>query len=96
LYKVIVTSKADSDEAAIYQYISEEFGEIYAEKFRGKLIEFFKLLSKHPFIGRPAKNDSTIKVYVFNRQNKIIYKVIEDSIVIIRILDTKTRYSSKF
>ena len=30
-YNIIITNKADSDEATLYQYISEEFGGIYAE-----------------------------------------------------------------
>ena len=41
-YKVILTSKADKDEAGIYKYIADEFGEIYADNFRTKLIQLFK------------------------------------------------------
>ena len=45
-YQVIVTHKADKDETHIYDYIFKEFGEIYANRFRDKLIKFFLLLSK--------------------------------------------------
>ncbi len=48
--KVIITKKTDKDEIAIYEYISEEFGEVYAMKFRKKLIDLFQILSTHPFI----------------------------------------------
>lgn len=96
LVEVIITRKADLDEAAIYHYILNKFGEKYTENFRSNLIQFFHLLSKQPFIGRPAKNDSSLRVYLFEKQNKIIYKVTEDNIVIIRILSTKTSYSSNF
>lgn len=95
-YKVIVTAKADKDEDDIYKYIRKEFGEIYADKFRQKLIQFFNLLLKQPLIGRPAKNKSTLRVYIFSRQNKVVYKVEEESIIIIRILNTKTNLASKF
>ncbi len=71
-YKIIVTRKADKDEAAIYRYILEKFGEIYADKFRKRLISFFELLSRQPLIGRPAKNDNTLRVYIFSKQNKLI------------------------
>lgn len=95
-YKVIVTAKADKDEDDIYKYIRKEFGEIYANKFRQKLIQFFHLLLKQPLIGRPAKNKSRLRVYIFSRQNKVVYKVEEDNIIIIRILNTKTNLASKF
>jgi len=95
-FKVTITQKADKDEIGIYKYISEEFGEIYADKFRQKLILFFNLLSKQPFIGRPAKNDTTLRVYLFSKQNKVVYKVIQETVVIIRILHTKTNLASKF
>jgi plasmid stabilization system protein ParE len=95
-YSLKLTTKADEDEAGIYAYISDEFGNIYAEKFRTKFIEFCHLLTKQPLIGRPAKNDATLRVFIFNKQNKIVYKVEDDAITIIRILNTKTNFSSKF
>ncbi len=42
---IIITQKADKDELAIYKYIADdEFGEIYAKKFRKKLIDLFHAL----------------------------------------------------
>ena len=35
-YKVTFTAKADNDEASIYKYIMEEFGEIYADSLSEK------------------------------------------------------------
>lgn len=95
-YRITITGKADKDEAAIYKYISEKFGESYAENFREKLMDVFYLLSKQPFIGRPAQNKATLRVYIFSKQNKIVYKVNEDSLSIIRILNTKTNLAGKF
>lgn len=76
-YKVILTKKADKDQAAIYKYILKKFGDIYANKFREKLINLFELLSKQPLIERPAKNDNTLRIYIFSRQNRLVYKVSE-------------------
>lgn len=95
-YKVLITTKADSDEAGIHNCILEKFGEIYADNFRKKLIELFKLLAKQPFLGRPAKNDIALRVFILNRQNKIVYKVTESEIIILRLLHTKTNLASKF
>lgn len=95
-YTLKLTSKADEDEAGIYTYITDKFGEIYAEKFRIRFIQFCNLLTKQPFIGRPAKNDATLRVFIFNKQNKVVYKVEDDCITIIRILNTRTNLSSKF
>ena len=90
------TRKADNDEHNINGYISSEFGEVYAKKFRANLIEFCNILIKQPFIGRPAKNDSALRVFVFSKQNKIVYKVDGKQITIIRILNMKTNLSSKY
>jgi hypothetical protein len=39
-YTLAFTRKADKDEADIYKYITEKFGEIYAENFRANFIRF--------------------------------------------------------
>lgn len=95
-YKVILTRRANRDEAAIYKYISRKFGESYADKFRENLLKLLHLLSQQPFIGRIAKSNATLRVYIFSKQNKIVYKRTENSLVIIRILNTKTNLSEKF
>lgn len=94
--RITLTKKANKDEATIYKFILEKFGESYADRFREKLLDIFYLLSKQPFIGRPAKNKATLRVYIFSKQNKIVYKVNEDSLSIIRILNTKTNLAGKF
>ena len=95
-YSLTLTRKADKDEADIYKHIIEKFGEIYADKFRETFIQFCHLLSKQPFIGRPAKRDSSLRVFIFNKQNKVVYKVADNTGIIIRILNIKTNLSSKF
>ena len=93
---IIITKKADTDETAIYNYISETFGSIYADNFRKKLIEVFKLLARQPFIGRPAKQDAFVRVLMMSRQNKIVYKITETEVVVLRILNTRTKLSGEF
>lgn len=95
-YSILVTDKADKDEQLIYGYITKTFGEIYAVKFRQKLIALFKTLAKYPFIGRVAKNDPSLRVVLFSKQNKIVYKVTEKEVVIIRLLNTKTQKASGY
>ena len=92
---IVTTKRADADETAIYEYISSTFGVIYADKFYKKLIELFKLIAQQPFIGRPARKDSSIKVFMMSKQNKIVYKITEKNIVVLRIVNTKTKLSGK-
>ena len=94
--KITITQNADEDEIAIHKYISEEFGEIYAKDFQYKLIDLFRIISTNPFIGWPAKNDQSLRVYIFSKQNKIVYKNTNEEIIIIRILNTKTALSKDF
>jgi plasmid stabilization system protein ParE len=93
---IIITRKADADESAIYQYISETFGSFYADRFRKKLVDLFRLMSKQPFIGRPAKQDNSVRVLMMSKQNKIVYKLAESEIIILRILNTKAKVSGGF
>jgi plasmid stabilization system protein ParE len=93
---IIITSKADADETAIYNYISETFGSIYADNFRKRLIEVLKLMSRQAFIGRPAKGNALVRVLMMSRQNKIVYKITETEIVVLRILSTRTKLSGEF
>lgn len=60
------------------------------------MIQIFQLLSKQPFIGRPAKNDLNLRVLLFSKQNKVVYTVTETEIIILRILHTKTNMASLF
>jgi len=96
LLNILITQKADADEASIYQYIERRFGTIYAHKFRSKLIALFSKLAQMPTAGRAAKNDRSIRVFIFNRQNKVVYKATETEIIIIRILHAKAKMSGNY
>lgn len=93
---IIITKKANADETAIYKYITETFGSLYAGKFRERLIELLKLMARQPFIGRPAKQDSSVRVLMMSKQNKIVYKISETEVIILRILNTRTKLSGDF
>lgn len=93
---ILITKKADADEERIYKYIARKFGKIYADKFRTKLIELFKKLAVTPTAGRTAKADHTLRVFIFNHQNKFIYKATDADLTVIRILHAKTKKSAKY
>ena len=95
-FSIIITKKADADETAIYSYITETFGSIYADKFRNRLIDLLKLIARQPFIGRPVKGNASIRVLMMSKQNKIVYKITETEIVVLRILNTRTKLSGEF
>jgi plasmid stabilization system protein ParE len=95
-YSIRITRKADKDEQLIYEYIVENFGEIYAQKFRGKLFDALEKLKKYPMIGRVAKKDKSLRVLIPNDKNKIVYKVTENEIIVIRILNMKSKDSSNY
>ncbi len=93
---IVITKSADKDETAIYKYISETFGQQYAKKFSERIIDFFRVLASHPFIGRPAKKDKRIRVFIVSKQNKLVYKPTHAEVVILRILNTRTKLAKKF
>ena len=96
LHTVVLTRLADKDERLIYAYIKENFGLTYADEFRKKFIGLLELFTKKPFVGRPAKNDPTLRVFLFNKKNKVVYKIDNLKVVVLRILHTKTLLASRF
>lgn len=94
--KILITNKADKDEKAVYRYIEKKFGKVYADRFRDKVIELFKALAVRPHSERTAKRDRSLRVFVLNRQNKVVYKFTDSEIVFVRILSTKTKTASKY
>ena len=93
---ITITKKADADETAIYNYITETFGSVYAHKFHKRLIDLLKLIARQPFIGRPARGNASIRVLMMSKQNKIVYTMTETQVVILRILNTRTKLSGDF
>jgi len=47
-------------------------------------------------IGRVAKKDKSLRVLIPNDKNKIVYKVTENEIIVIRILNMKSKDSSNY
>lgn len=68
--KIRVTQNADADETSIYQYIEQKFGKVFAQKFRSTLIDLFNKLAVMPTVGRVAKDDHSIRVFIFSHQKK--------------------------
>lgn len=95
-YEILITRHADKDEQLIYDYITDTFGEVYAIRFRQKLIGLFKTLTKYPFMGRVARNDPSLRVVLLSKQNKVVYKIKETDVIILRILNSRTHLASKF
>ncbi|MCW3106848.1 MAG: ParE toxin of type toxin-antitoxin system, parDE [Segetibacter sp.] len=93
---VLITKRADKDESKIFEYIAKEFGETYAVVFRKKLIELFHTLSKHPLMEGLLKKMHHLEWLFIINKIKIVYKVTESDIIIIRILNTKTNLSHNF
>lgn len=93
---LVITHKADADEQLIYDYIKQKFGKGYAEKFRADVIQLFQKLLTTPFAGRAAANDKSIRVFVLNRQTKVVYLPTDKEIIILRILNTRSKKSERF
>jgi uncharacterized protein YpmB len=60
------------------------------------MIATFEKLAKYLLIERVAKKDKSLRVLIPNNKNKIIYKVTEEEIIIVRILNMRTKRSSDY
>ena len=91
--RIIVTDRADVKLQETVNYIREEYGGRARQKFIHEFHFIMKLLMKNPNMGPAepllANRPTLYRSIVMNRQNKIVYRVTDDSIEIVDFWDTR-------
>lgn len=80
------TERADDDIIGIYVHGVREFGARQAEKYHAGIAEAFRLLADNPFIVRERQEfRPPVRLY-FYEAHVIVYQIMSDHILIIRVL----------
>jgi toxin ParE1/3/4 len=80
------TSRADEDIIDIYIYGVREFGVQQAERYHAGLVEAFQLLADHPYAMRERREfRPPVRLY-FHESHVIVYRIMADHVLIIRVL----------
>ena len=84
--KVFFSEKAEWRIDDTAEYIKSEFGRRAEQEFKGKVRNIVRLLSSNPYLGpvEPllADRPTTYRSVVVARQNKMVYRIMDDSIEI--------------
>jgi plasmid stabilization system protein ParE len=88
-FEVSFTKRADRDLENILNYIENEFGNQATTRFKDLVIEFASLIQYFPEIGSLEQVDKQIRGFVIHRRLKIFYRIKKDSVIILRLFDTR-------
>jgi toxin ParE1/3/4 len=96
MFSIKITKSARKDLTEILKYTLTEHGELQWEKYGQMVEQNFDLLSKNPTIGY-KRNDIPENCLTWPIGNHyIIYKIIDQSIFILRILHQKMNFVNSF
>lgn len=84
--RVVPTHAARSDLVAIRDYSLEQFGPEAADLYFLGFDEAFDLLSEHPLAGAAYPNLGTGMRCLTHRRHRLLYRVEEDVVLIVRIV----------
>lgn len=87
--RVIILKRAEQKVKQVYAYLLENWSEKVADEFYKKFQNTIHFISIHPQIGRPSAKQPGIRRKLVTRHNCIYYRIKDDSIIIINILDTR-------
>lgn len=90
--KIIWSDFAKNTLKDIFVYLKDEANVAIARKTRDKIFKSVKQLIKHPFSGQIEESLRSLNEghrYLVSGNYKIIYKVVENSILITDIFDTR-------
>lgn len=82
----VLSAKADEDLAEIYHYSLDRYGEASADSYLLGLEERLLLLANRPLLGRSMDHIREGYLQYEYANHSIYYRVIEDGILVIRVL----------
>jgi len=95
MYKIRFTPLSKEDLVKTKKYLKEEFDETTANSVIKKLIDSIRRFEEFPLLGRPLANLIDIPtdyMYFVAEKNYVFYRLEDQSVKIIRILDTRRDY----
>jgi toxin ParE1/3/4 len=90
--KILWTDFASGTLAEIYKYYKEVAGENVAQKIITDIFATTRQLGKHPYAGQLEETLKRLEEghrYLVNGNYKIVYKVLNESILITDVFDTR-------
>ncbi len=94
--KIIVLKRTEQKVRQVYTYLLEKWNEKVADEFYEKFEQTVQLIALHPGIGRPSSKLPGIRRKLITKHNCIYYRIKNDAIIIINMLDTRQNPKKNF
>jgi len=87
--KVFLTKRAANKFRSIKEYIAEEWGELVADAFEQKTIDFLDLLESFPQMGSLEVSAKQIRGFQLTKQTRVFYRIKNERIIILTFFDVR-------
>ncbi len=87
--RVIILKRTEQKVKKVYVYLLENWSQKVADEFYGKFEKTIRDISAHPEIGRPSARRPDIRRKLVTKHNCFYYRIKDDSVIIINMLDTR-------
>ena len=94
--KIKWTKRATISFYRIIDYLIEEWGEFSAKKFISSVNRFLELLKSYPEIGELQLKEKGIRGYVITRQNTVLYRIKDDTVILLNFFDNRKHPKKKY
>lgn len=74
----------------LLNYLEKEWNYNVAKKFMKNLLHHFDLLRQNPHLGKPTSKNNARSILI-TKHNCVIYKVSNNKIIILDLIDTRTK-----
>lgn len=93
--KVFLTKRATNRFSSIKEYIAEEWGELVANAFEQKTIDFLDLLENFPQLGSIEVPTKQIRGFQLTKQTRVFYRIRDERIIILTFFDVRQHPSKR-
>lgn len=87
--RIIILKRADQKVKQVYAYLLENWNQKVADEFYEKFEKIIHIISLQPGIGRASGKRPEIRRKLVTKHNCLYYRIKDDSVIIINLLDTR-------
>ena len=87
--RILLTKRAEKNYHSIKEDLVANWGEIVADAFEQKTIDFLDLLERFPEMGTVEVNAKQIRSFLITRQTRVFYRTKGNQLIILTFFDTR-------
>ena len=89
-YEIVLSKRFQNKLVSLLEYLEKEWGKKVADDFLTKVDLRISSLQRHPFIGTLTTITHVRSIHI-SRHNRMYYKVVDNTVTILNLYDTRTK-----